>query len=33
MIWIHNTITKEKTYINKSDNIPVNWSIGMGKRK
>lgn len=32
-IWIHNVETDQRTYINKDQPIPENWSIGIGKKK
>lgn len=31
-IWIHNTLTNKKKYIEKTSVIPEGWELGMGKR-
>ena len=32
-IWIHNSSTNEKKYVDRSDVIPDGWELGMGRRK
>ena len=31
-VWIHNPLTNEKRYVEKSATIPDGWQLGMGKR-
>ena len=32
-IWIHNSSTNEKKYVDRSEVIPEGWELGMGRRK